>query len=179
MDYDSVTQTYEESSDGSASLACPTPPKGCVFDHAFGLSVVDPQESQSDNAATRIWKLGGGQGAMPVPPLAGLTTVDQFIMMANLIEAAGPTLTPQTVQARASSLGLMGGGTTLHTLLGFGPGNWQWAQDVRVAYWDRTKKSSFNGNPGTWIQIEGPRYNYTQTQFPVMNDGPPVPGALG
>jgi hypothetical protein len=57
--------------------------------------------------------------------------------------------------------------------LQFSPGGWGWQQDTRIAYWSRNAKSSFNGNPGTFITIEGPaRYNLGQ--FPTV-DQPPIP----
>jgi hypothetical protein len=172
MDYDQTAQSYMEQSDGSPSLACPTPARGCEFDHAFGLSVEYPQESQSNNVATRVFHAGGGQGDLPMQPLAGLITVEHYLLMGNLIQNTGPNLTPATMQARAPALGAIGGGKSGHKLLDLGPNNWQWFQDVRVVYWDRARKSPWNAINGSFVEVEGSRFNLGQ--FPTYKGGPPL-----
>ena len=96
-------------------------------------------------------------------------------MMANMIENAGPNLTPQNMQAQAPKLGAVGGGATGLPLLSFLPNDYQWIQDTRVVYWDKHRASSYNGKPGTYVQIEGNRFNLGQ--YPTMPDGPVLPGA--
>jgi len=70
-------------------------------------------------------------------------------------------------------MGTMGGGKSTNALLALGPGDWNWIQDARVMYFDKHKNSPYNDKPGTYVQIEGDRYNLTQ--YPGMPDGPPVP----
>jgi hypothetical protein len=172
MDYDQTAQSYMEGSDGSPSLACPTPARGCEFDHAFGLSVEYEQEPQNNNVATRVYRAGGGKGPLPMQPLAGLITVEHYLLMANLIQNTGPNLTPASMQARAPAIAPIGGGSSGRKLLALGANNWQWFQDVRIVYWDRARKSPWNGVNGSFAQIEGPRFNLGQ--FPVYKDGPPL-----
>jgi hypothetical protein len=121
----------------------------------------------------RIFQAGGGQGA---PPTTGITTTilaQNWVMLANLIENAGPTLTAANMQARAPAMGMVGGGATREAQLGFAAGDWNWAQDNAVIYWDKNATSSYNGKPGTWVAVEGGRFNLGQ--YPAEPSGPPIP----
>jgi hypothetical protein len=74
---------------------------------------------------------------------------------------------------RAPGMGSVGGGSTGHELLGFAPGDWRWVQDARVVFWSHDTSSSYNGKPGTFVQIEGTRFNLGQ--YPTEPGGPPIP----
>ena len=41
---------------------------------------------------------------------------------------------------------------------------------MRIVYWDKNKPSSYNKQPGTYVQVEGNRYDLGQ--FPTMPGGP-------
>jgi hypothetical protein len=78
------------------------------------------------------------------------------------------------MQAAAPNMGSRGGGDTGHALRRFSPGNWCWTQDVRVAYFNKHKASPYNGKPGTYVSIEGRRFDLGQ--FPPAKQPPaPVP----
>lgn len=74
-------------------------------------------------------------------------------MMANLIEAAGPNLTPQNMAALASSMGFTGGPGTPNELVGFPNGSGYWTQDVRLIYFDEKARSPYNGLAGAYKQV--------------------------
>jgi len=168
MTLDTTSQNY----DGGA--ACPNSAQGCEYWNAYGLSPLAAQEPESNDTGLRLWHAAGGTGN---PPLGGNANAgiwaQDYIMWASLIENAGPDLTPANMQARAPDMGSIGGGTTGHPLLAFHPGDWQWTQDARVVYWSHDTDSSYNGKPGTFIQIEGTRFNLGQ--YPVLPAGPPIP----
>ncbi|HET9732813.1 MAG TPA: hypothetical protein VFP54_09080 [Acidimicrobiales bacterium] len=173
MDADTAGQTYEDNG-GNASVACPTPARGCPFDTAFGLSSGGAPEAQNNDAGTRVWHAGGGTGNVPLSGSALATSLwEQYNMMASLIENTGPDLTPARMQAAAPSLGTRGGGASGHYEVGFAPGDWQWIQDTRVVYWDKHTTSVYNGKPGAYVQVEGTRFNLGQ--FPSLPGGPPIP----
>ena len=177
MDYDSTGQSYEQKSDGSATLACPTPPN-CEFDRAFGLVADSPQQSQNDDEGIRIYHAGGGQGAPPITGVLATRLAAQWVMMAGLIQNAGPNLTPDTVHEKATAMGTIGGGAGGQAMYGFvkqpgGDINYNWQLDARVVYWDKHAKSSYNGAPGTFVSIEGTRFDVGK--YPNMPDGPPIP----
>jgi hypothetical protein len=78
------------------------------------------------------------------------------------------------MQAAAPNIGSRGGGTTGHGLRRFSKDRWCWTQDVRVAYFNKHKVSPYNGKPGTYVSIEGRRFDLGQ--FPTMAQ-PPAPPA--
>jgi hypothetical protein len=94
-------------------------------------------------------------------------------MLAALIQNAGPNLTPANMAARAPALGTFGGGSTGKALLAFPSGSGYFTQDARIVYWNKNAPSPYNGKPGTYIQIEGDRYDHGQ--YPSLPDGPPIP----
>jgi hypothetical protein len=111
---------------------------------------------------------------MPVDPTIGGVIAKEFTMMASLIQNTGPNLTPANMAGRAPALGAVGGGTTGHSLLQFAPNDYQWTQDARVVFWDKNTPSSYNNTPGTFIPIEGSRFNLGQ--YPTIPSGePPIP----
>jgi len=154
MDVDSVGQSYGPGASGGSSLACPLPQNGCEYDVAFGVSSQSvPMEPVSNNAGTRVWKLGGGQGAPPYEPV--WRTWDYYSLLASLIQGAGPDLTPVNVEAGALQAPAIGGGDTGRTLRGFTKGNYGWNQDLAVVYWSRNQTSKYNGKKGAYVQIGG------------------------
>jgi hypothetical protein len=173
MDWDTTGQSYEDSG-GQPSLGCPTPAKGCEYDVAFGLSTEGPPEAQANDEGLRVFKAGGGTDLQGITPITATSLARYFTMMAALIENTGPNLTPPNTQAQAPKMGTVGGGATGLPLLGFLPNDWQWLQDTRIVYWDKHRASPYNGKPGTYVQIEGNRFNLGQ--YPTMPDGPVLPG---
>ena len=165
MDLDKAAQSYE------TGLGCPSGGT-CEFDNAFGLSINGPSVSKDNNEGTRIYKAAGG-GTPTIDPTVNGVIAHDYVMMANLIENAGPGLTPETLQAKAAGMGTLGGGATEQSLLQFGSGDWNWIQDARVVYWDKNKASPYNGLPGTFVQIEGNRYNLGQ--YPTEQCCPGIP----
>jgi hypothetical protein len=172
MGVDSTAQSYEANADGSASLGCPAPAQGCSYDLAFGLLSQGTEEPQDNDPGVRVFHAGGGQGAPPVSGTTATTGAQNFVMMAALIQNTGANLTPANMQARAPSMGTIGGGATGNPLLGFGKDNWNWSQDARYVYWSKTKKSAYNGKAGAYVQV-GNRYNLGQ--YETRADGPPIP----
>jgi hypothetical protein len=177
MDFDSNGQGYTDNN-GSPTLACPRPTQGCTYDGAVGLGSADPQVAPEKQAGYKIYKLGSGNAALP--PGVGAPILDilwvNYNLLASLISNNGPVLTPARMQAAAPNLGSRGGGTTGHGLRRFSPGNWCWTQDVRVAYFNKHKTSPYNGKPGTYVSIEGRRFDLGQ--FPTLKQ-PPAPPVSG
>jgi hypothetical protein len=165
MDLDKAAQSYE------SGLGCPSK-NPCEFDNAFGLSPNGQQQPQSNNEGTRIYAAGGGTN-LPADPLVTGVFAQDYVMLASLIENAGPALTPANMFAKATALPAVGGGATGQALLQWTPGVGSWQQDVRVVYWDKNKTSPYNGQPGTFVQIEGGRYNLGE--YPTEQCCPGIP----
>jgi len=169
MDLDTVPQGSYEAPQG-----CPSPGVGCEYDLAFGLGMRGPQQSQNNNEGLRMFKAGGGS-SLPsgITPINATLIAQDMIQMASLIENAGPSLNPATMQGRAPNLGSVGGGDTNQPLLSYAPGNYGWFQDARIVYFDKNRPSSYNGKAGTYVQVEGGRK--LSGQFPDLPGGPPIP----
>jgi hypothetical protein len=174
MDWDTTGQSYT-SSNGQPVLACANPGRGCEYDLAFGLSTESPQEAQGNDEGIRLIK-DGGLNAAPghMTPVTASQWARHYSMLANFMEATGPRLTAANMQAAAVGLPPVGGGDSGKALLQVAPGDWTWMQDTRFVYFDKHKASSYNGQPGTYVQI-GPRYNIGQ--FPSSPSGPALPTA--
>ncbi|MDQ1438687.1 MAG: hypothetical protein QOK43_2316 [Acidimicrobiaceae bacterium] len=176
MGYDNVAQAYGAAPDGSSSLACPKPPQGCPYDGALG--VVDSPNPQSADTmeGVKIFKDGGG-GTLP-QALSAFTATNlarSYLMMANLMQNTGPNLTPENMAARASALPAVGGGASGQPLLAFPKGSWNWVQDARVVYWNKSKASPYNQVKGAYVNMGGSRYSIGS--FPAMPNGPDAPPA--
>jgi hypothetical protein len=175
MDWDSNAQTYSQGGQ-SPGLSCPNPGKGCPWDNAIGLGAEGAQENPNNMPAVKVYRLASGQKGLPKngqPPALTIVWAN-LSMFASLIENTGPLLTPARMQAAAPHMGLRGGGRTGHEQRGFDGSSWCWTQDFRVAYWDKNRKSPFNGENGTYVSIEGQRF--TLGHFPRINQ-PPAPVA--
>src|SRR3954462_5665592 len=119
MGYDSTGQSYGPNPNGSGSLGCPKPDVGCEYDGAFGLLPNGPSEAQDNDEGMRVDHPGGGQDPIPVTGITATSLAEQWVMMANLIENAGPALTPINMHNLAPRLGMVGGGATGQPLMGF------------------------------------------------------------
>jgi len=170
MGVDAVAQAYDAEG-GKPSLACPTPDVGCEFDDAFGIMSSAPLPPPDQETGPKVYRLGGGTD-LPMQPYVATGVWENWNMLASLIENTGPDLTPARMAAAAPSMGTIGGGTTDHTEVGFFKGSYNWTDDSRVAYWDPKAPSSYNGKPGSFVQIEGSRF--LPDQYPKLSE-PPVP----
>jgi hypothetical protein len=146
QDTDSVGQGYSK----EGGTACPAG-RPCSFDTAFGVGPV--REPPSDKGpAINIWRAAGNEG--PVPSDADDTNWEHYRLLATLLQASGPDLTPANIEQGVRSYPARG--DDQHTLLGFDGGGYSWSQDSRIVYWDRNATSTVNGKQGAFIQI-GPR----------------------
>ncbi|MHB8452566.1 MAG: hypothetical protein ACYDAQ_19240 [Mycobacteriales bacterium] len=166
MDWDSSAQTYEDSG-GNPSLACPNPAQGCSFDNAIGIGSDYIETAPEQMSGMHVWTIATGKATAPVSAAVLQLFWDNYNMLGSLIENTGPDLTPALMQADAPGLGARGGGTTGYPLRQFLPGDWCWTQDAEVAYWDKHRTSPYNGQPGSWVQAEGTRFNMN---FPTMSE---------
>ena len=166
MDADKVGQSYMQASDGSSSLACPSPSQGCEFDRAFGLSSISAQEPKFADAGSRVWKAAGGTGDPPFESVSA--TWDYYNLVATLLQAAGPNLVPPNLDAGIRKYGLRGGGDSGHIARGFPAGSYSWNQDMRIIYWNKHAKSPYEGKDGVYVQVEAGRKmlgEYDATDF--------------
>jgi hypothetical protein len=173
MGQDPSAQPYD------ATFSCPNGNSSspCAFDDAVGVTIADAQEDQNNDPGVRIWHLGGGSGPLPSDSqgdqLSGVLATSlsaQWVMMGTLIENAGPKLDPWSMQKLALSIPAISGGN--HPVLQFSDSDWHWTRSVRVVWWDPHRKSSYNGQPGTWVSWPSPTTWFTLHSFPDEPSGP-------
>ena len=170
MGVDAVAQNFVSTATQS-SLACASYQQGCEFDTAFGIMSSASLPPASQEAGPKVYKLGGGTN-LPEKPYVATGAWEGWNMFASLVENTGPDLTPARMAAAAPAMGTIGGGTSGHAEVGFSRGSYDWTIDARAAYWDSSTPSSYNGTPGTFVDIEGKRF--MPGQFPKL-DEPPIP----
>ena len=170
MGVDAVAQNFESTATQS-SLACPQYQAGCEFDDAFGITSAATLPPPSKEPGVITFKLGGGTN-LPMQPYVASGAWEMWNMLASLVENTGPDLSPARMAAAAPSMGTIGGGTTGHFEVGFAKGSYNWTIDAAVVSWSKSTPSSYNGKPGTFVDIEGSRF--LPHSFPKLSE-PPVP----
>ena len=174
MGQDPSAQPYD------ATFSCPSGngTNPCAFDDALGVTIADAQEDQNNDPGVRIWHAGGGTGALPSDSqgdqLSGIlasSLSQQWVMMAALIENAGPKLDPYSMQKLALQIPAIRGGN--HPVLQFSADDWHWTRSARVVWWDPHRASSYNKTPGTWVSWPNANAWFTPGSFPNEPDGPP------
>ena len=137
--------------------------------HAFGVSPLGPSQSQApyESAGYAAYK-----AVRDDEPANGIGLIYyQMYMLVMGIQMAGPNLTPQTYEQAMFDLPEMFGPAGLWT---FGPGDYTPMADYHEMYWDPDGISSFNGEPGTWVDPNpGVRYRHGANQLP--HGDPPIP----
>lgn len=136
LDYDPLAQLYDQN----------------VWRYAFGLSDLGNSTPFPQSDAVKAWQDSGQSG---MPDKTENLSWSLYSLMAAMIQVAGPNLTPQTVHQGLVSLPPMGGDPT-HPMIGF-RGAYQWTalQDVREAWWCPTTTSPINGQPGSYVPVDG------------------------
>lgn len=130
--------------------------------HAFGVSPLGPSNSQSpfESAGYAAYKT-----VRDDEPANGVSLLYyQLYMFVLGVQLAGPNLTPQTyAQAMfdyPEALGPAG-------LWSFGPDDYTPMDDYHEMYWDPEGISSYNGEPGTWVDPNpGQRYRHGAGELP-------------
>jgi hypothetical protein len=149
MDFDKTGQSYGP----GGPVACPTG-INCEYTNAFGLGTIGAEEPDGQDAGDRIFQAGGGTAR---PGSVEGKTMDsvskEWIMLANLIEAAGPNLTPDTMWAQSTSMGSAGGPGTPNELVQFDGSSGYWTKDSKLIYYSPSATSKYNGLAGAYIQV--------------------------
>jgi hypothetical protein len=147
-----------------------------VYENAFGLGQQPPAEPQGKDYAARVWQATGREGHQGYDAGSG---VDYALMVASLIQAAGPNLTPAAVEANAARLGVLGNAADpLATPRAFDPakGDYTWNEGMREIYWATKRPSAYDGVAGAWVAL-GPWH--VGGAFPSGKFGPLPPKPRG
>ncbi len=148
MDTDSAGQTYE------GDTACPPPDNGCSFDGALGLGMSEKSTAPENLGGVKVFK-ASSTSTTTLQPLILEIFWQNYNMFASLLQTTGPNLTPANMAASAPRLGSRGGGTTGFSRRAFENGELSWTQDAFVTYFNKKKKSPYNGVTGAFVQAYG------------------------
>ncbi|MEA3076526.1 MAG: hypothetical protein QOF60_1434 [Actinomycetota bacterium] len=164
-DSDAVGQSYDH-----GSTLCPD----CrQYENAFGLRSIAQQERFTNNEATRLYaKMGGRDWPHGNKSTGGPLTWDDYktaisdlnyyMLVATLIQGAGPVLTPANVEKGAFAQGSRGGFADINNphlnRREFKPGNYGWFSDMDEVYWSQNSPSESMGKNGAYVQVSGRRY---------------------
>lgn len=145
-DLDSVAQSFDSSE---------------VDGHLFGLSELSPEQELEGPTSTpgKLYQhLTGAQ--IPALTDGGYYAL---VYIFDLLQAAGPDLTPQNMARGAHALPVLGSplyeagrwSFNLGPDGGTGQGDHTAVADARFVYWDGGAASPVNGKPGTWVSVFG------------------------
>ena len=172
------TDRIGQSMDHGAEDATQPPDRYPQYENAFGLAQFGKDQPFASGRAARVWKLAGGSGTPPYD--SAETDLDYYLMLATMLQAAGPVLNPANLEAGAFKLGPIAPGENAderYPQRGFAPGDYTWNDGYREVYWSPTRKSAFNAEPGSWVSLNGGRW-FRSGQFPTGNIAlPPKPRA--
>ncbi|MGH9273577.1 MAG: hypothetical protein ACRDZU_02930 [Acidimicrobiales bacterium] len=140
--------------------------------HAFGPSqLVKPIPHEQSDAAL-IWRAAGNKGL----PCASCNLITGYwTMIGTMLQEAGPTLNPLTVergvvgtQYRRGGWAETKGNPSVY-LVKFGPNDYSAISDFREVYWDANARSGVDGKSGAYVDINGGRrYEPGQNQLPTQ-----------
>lgn len=138
--------------------------------HAFGPSHLQLQPRHEDSDASRMWRSAGNSGT----PCQSCNLPWAYMALgASMLQAAGPVLTPTTVE-RGTLTGRPNGGWEMSghdpavPMIRFGPGDYSGISDARIVWWSNTAPSSIDGNPGSYVSVQGGR-RWEIGKFPDTN----------
>ena len=137
LDYDKVGRLYDQQQ----------------MVHAFGPShlanaIPEPQQEKSVVAAD-VGKPSVACGSCGV-------NWAYFEMVGTMLQMAGPTLTPLTIE-RAVMANPFPGGDANYPTYRFGPNDYTAIEDAREVHWNPAAVSPIDGNPGAYVPIDGGR----------------------
>ena len=139
---------------------------GYNFDYAFGLAQLPDEEPMASNHAARLFQATGTAGT-PYP--SAYRDVEYYMLLAGLLQGAGPDLTPVNLEAGAGQMlssapaGL--GNPKLNIRSVVPTKDYTWFDSVREIYWSK-QPSEFNGEAGTWAIVGDGRW-YRAGEIPT------------
>lgn len=163
LDYDVLGRLYDQSQ----------------WAHAFGPSQLVKPVPFEQSDAQKIWKAAGNSGS--ACGSCNLAT-GYWTLIGSLLQEAGPTLNPLTVERGSVGVKSRRGGWAETKgnpgiyLIKFGPGDYNAISDFREVYWDATATSGIDGKKGAYVDMNGGRrYEPGQNQLPVEFTVPAKP----
>ena len=151
LDYDALAQTYDATE----------------WAHAFGPSDLGASVPIAQTNAGLIWKAQGQSGN---PDVNANLMVAYMVSVAGGIMTAGPNLTPLSFEYGLLTSPGYDSWDEWHdpqlVYVKYGKGDYTALSDVREVYYDPTKISPVNGQPGSYVALNGGK-RYQAGQMPT------------
>ena len=146
LDYDVLGQLYNKN----------------VWRNAFGISDLGNSVPFASTDAVKAYNDAGFSGQ---PDGTENTNWSYYNLMATSFQEAGPKPTPQGIESGMFNLAGIGG-DPIHPLELYGhPNDFTGIRDAREVFWCNTAVSPINGQPGTYIPVDGGK-RYQLGQWP-------------
>ncbi|MCU1460663.1 MAG: hypothetical protein JWO37_738 [Acidimicrobiales bacterium] len=150
LDYDKLARLYE-----------PT-----VWQNAFGPSLLQIQLPFDKSDAVLAWQDAGYAGQ---PDKTENLNFAYWNLMGNMIQNAGPRLTPENIQQGMFTAGPAGGWALTHDphypLIQYqAPDDYTGISDEREVWWCKSAVSTIDNEPGSYISVNGGQ-RYTAGQW--------------
>lgn len=160
MDTDRATQEY----DGTLN------PGGRQMDNAFGIGTQPEVRGANQSMPGRILKAVGDNKPIPDNYATAENDMGYFLTIGQMIQAAGPNLTPANVERGMFAQPGRGGATQGIVDLflngrSWKPNDYTAVDDVREIYFSKKKTSAFNGKVGAWVDVHNGK-RFLPGQFP-------------
>jgi hypothetical protein len=146
-----------------------------IMAHAFGPSHLGVNIPLQDTDQARAWRDVGREGNPCGNNGCGVLW-SYFSLLGTAIHMAGPDLNPPTVEQGLLERLPPSGGTPEVPLVTFDPGDYTGLGDAKEVYWSNTAPSSIDGQPGSYVLVDGGK-RYQLGQWPGGLDKIPVPAS--
>jgi hypothetical protein len=124
-------------------------PTGGVY--AFGPSTLQIQLPFDQSDAARAWRDAGNTG---LPDKTENLNVAYYNLMASMIQNAGPTLNPRTIQQGMFNAQGIGGQPNYPKIQFRAPSDYTGIDDDRETYWCATRPSEIDGQAGSYASVD-------------------------
>ncbi len=135
MDYDKLARLYNPN----------------VWKYAFGPSTLQIQLPFDQSDAARAWRDAGNTG---LPDKTENLNVAYYNLMASMIQNAGPTLNPRTIQQGMFNAQGLGGLPNYPKIQFRAPSDYTGIDDDRETYWCATRPSEIDGQAGSYASVD-------------------------
>jgi hypothetical protein len=137
------------------------------MENAFGLAQMGKQRGPDKNDAAAVWQATGKTGK-PYANADAEGDWEYYGMLATMLQAAGPNLTPTSIVQGVQRMPAINPGNLVDQYRpgrSLGAGDFTWNDTMREVYWSPKGLSEYNGVSGVWRSVNEGRW-YRRGSYP-------------